>query len=163
MMHCPPIISQLKLQPNWIVYNSNKPVGSLAREKNERLIFKEIALCAKSVNTKYLSSVRPLIDDISRTTPVKRAASITTAALEFKKLVTERNIEPDYVGDQPLCMDMYNYLFNSSRVASTPIDTAIEYNPFLNTHIVVIRKNRFYFIDTVHNGHQLNTKLLSIK
>ncbi|KAI8875652.1 acyltransferase ChoActase/COT/CPT [Backusella circina FSU 941] len=99
-------------------------------------------------------------DDKSRTTPVKRAASITTAALEFKKLVTERNIEPDYVGDQPLCMDMYNYLFNSSRVASTPIDTAIEYNPFLNTHIVVIRKNRFYFIDTVHNGHQLNTKEL---
>jgi carnitine O-acetyltransferase len=101
-------------------------------------------------------------DDKVFKTCTQRAAAITTAALEFKNLVINKKLEPDYAGE-PLCMDMYNYLFNSARIASFPIDTTMEYDPFLNTHIVVIRKNKFYFMDTVHNGLQLSTSELEIQ
>jgi carnitine O-acetyltransferase len=101
-------------------------------------------------------------DDKVFKTCTQRAAAITTAALEFKNLVINKELEPDYAGE-PLCMDMYNHLFNSARIASFPIDTTMEYDPFLNTHIVVIRKNKFYFMDTVHNGLQLSTSELEIQ
>ena len=31
------------------------------------------------------------------------------------------------------------------------------YDPIQNTHIIVMRKNKFYVVDTVHNGRQLTT------
>jgi carnitine O-acetyltransferase len=49
-------------------------------------------------------------------------------------------------------------MFNNCRIAKKPSDLATIYDPIKNTHIIAIRKNKFYFIDTVHNGSQLSTK-----
>ncbi|KAI7857913.1 acyltransferase ChoActase/COT/CPT [Circinella umbellata] len=99
-------------------------------------------------------------DDKLRKLPAQRAAAITTAALEFKKQVVEKTLEPEYAKGEPMCMDSYKYMFNNCRIPKKPSDIEIAYDPTQHTHIVAIRKNKFYVIDTVHNGQQLSTKEL---
>ncbi|KAI9357871.1 acyltransferase ChoActase/COT/CPT [Pilaira anomala] len=108
----------------------------------------------------YVSYFFAYKDDKFRKIPAERAAAITTAALEFKKAVVEKTLEPEYAKGEPMCMDSYKYMFNNCRIANKPSDLAVIYDPFKNTHIIVIRKNKFYFVDTVHNGVQLSTKEL---
>ena len=59
-----------------------------------------------------------------------------------------------------MCMDSYKYMFNNCRIPKKPSDIEIAYDPTQHTHIVAIRKNKFYVIDTIHNGQQLSTKEL---
>ncbi|KAI8080925.1 acyltransferase ChoActase/COT/CPT [Thamnidium elegans] len=108
----------------------------------------------------YVSYFFAYKDDKFRKIPAERAAAITTAALEFKKAVVEKTLEPEFAKGEPMCMDSYKYMFNNCRIANKPSDLAMIYDPFKNTHIVVIRKNKFYIVDTVHNGVQLSTKEL---
>ncbi|KAI8075381.1 acyltransferase ChoActase/COT/CPT [Gilbertella persicaria] len=108
----------------------------------------------------YVSYFYAYKDDKFRKIPAQRAAAITTAALEFKKQVVEHTLEPEYAKGEPMCMDSYKYMFNNCRIAHKPSDLAASFDPFKNTHIVAIRKNKFYVIDTVHQGVQLSTKEL---
>lgn len=108
----------------------------------------------------YVSYFFAYKDDKFRKIPAERAAAITTAALEFKKAVVEKTLEPEFAKGEPLCMDSYKYMFNNCRIANKPSDLAVIYDPFKNTHIIVIRKNKFYIVDTVHHGVQLSTKEL---
>ncbi|KAI9264326.1 acyltransferase ChoActase/COT/CPT [Phascolomyces articulosus] len=99
-------------------------------------------------------------DDKLRKLPAQRAAAITTAALEFKKQVVEKTLEPEYAKGEPMCMDSYKFMFNNCRIPKKPADIEIAYDPAQHTHVVAIRKNKFYVIDTVHNGQQLSTNEL---
>ncbi|KAJ8659899.1 hypothetical protein O0I10_004492 [Lichtheimia ornata] len=105
----------------------------------------------------YVSYFYLFKDDRQRKLPAKRAAAITTAALEFKKQVVENTLEPEYAKGEPLCMDRYKYMFNNCRIPSTPADVNAMYDPIKNTHIIAVRKNKYYVIDTVQNGRQLST------
>ncbi|KAI8988616.1 acyltransferase ChoActase/COT/CPT [Mycotypha africana] len=108
----------------------------------------------------YVSYFFAYKDDKFRKLPAQRAAAITTAALEFKKQVVDNTLEPEYAKGEPLCMDSYKYMFNNCRIAKKPSDEAAIFDPHQNTHIIAIRKNKFYFVDTVYNGKQLSTKEL---
>ncbi|OBZ90417.1 Carnitine O-acetyltransferase, mitochondrial [Choanephora cucurbitarum] len=108
----------------------------------------------------YVSYFYAYKDDKFRKLPAQRAAAITTAALEFKKQVVEHTLEPEYAKGEPMCMDSYKYMFNNCRIAHKPSDLKATFDPFENTHIIAIRKNKFYVIDTVHQGVQLSTKEL---
>ncbi|KAI9320614.1 acyltransferase ChoActase/COT/CPT [Dichotomocladium elegans] len=99
-------------------------------------------------------------DDKLRKAPAKRAAAITTAALEFKKQIVEKTLEPEYAKGEPMCMDSYKYMFNNCRIPKKPADFETAYDPEKHTHVIAIRKNKFYVIDTVHNGQQLSTNEL---
>ncbi|KAI8145864.1 acyltransferase ChoActase/COT/CPT [Fennellomyces sp. T-0311] len=99
-------------------------------------------------------------DDKLRKAPAQRAAAITTAALEFKKQVVEKTLEPEYAKGEPMCMDSYKYMFNNCRIPQKPADIEVAYDPAKHSHVVAIRKNKFYVIDTVHEGQQLSTKEL---
>ncbi|CAO3587743.1 unnamed protein product [Absidia cylindrospora] len=96
-------------------------------------------------------------DDKTRKNPTERAAAITTAALEFKKDIVQKTLPIEYAKGEPLCMDSYKYMYNNCRIPQKPSDIETAYDPVENTHIIVIRKNRFYFVDVVHNGQQLST------
>ncbi|CDS09881.1 hypothetical protein LRAMOSA02558 [Lichtheimia ramosa] len=99
-------------------------------------------------------------DDKLRKIPAKRAAAITTAALEFKQQVVNMTLEPEYAKGEPMCMDSYKYMFNNCRIPRKPADLEVAYDPVKHSHIIAIRKNKFYVIDTVHNGRQLSTNEL---
>lgn len=80
-----------------------------------------------------------------------RAAELVRATVEFKKLVDSELLEPEKVKGQPLCMASYRYLFNSARQPDSPSDFAKAYGPG-NHHIVVLRNNRYFKVDTYGRG-----------
>ncbi|KAI0896971.1 acyltransferase ChoActase/COT/CPT [Annulohypoxylon nitens] len=105
----------------------------------------------------YVSYFYSHRDDRRRRNPAKRAAALTTAALEFKKQVDTGSLEPEYMKKLPVCMDSYKWMFNASRVPAKPADHPIKYDPNEHKHIIVIRKNQFFKVAHEVDGKQLNT------
>lgn len=108
----------------------------------------------------YVSYFYSHRDDRRRRDPAKRAAAITTAALEFKKQVDQGILEPEYMKKLPICMDSYKWMFNASRVAAKPADYPVKFDPNEHKHILVIRKNQFFKVAHEVGGKQLNTSEL---
>ncbi|KAI5298602.1 Carnitine O-acetyltransferase mitochondrial [Ascosphaera atra] len=108
----------------------------------------------------YVSYFYSYKDDRMRRNPAKRAAAITTAALEFKKGVDSGSLEPEYLRKEPMAMSSYQYMFNCCRIPARPADYPQKYSAAENQFIIAIRKNGFYKIPTHVNGEQLNTSEL---
>ncbi|KAI0852585.1 acyltransferase ChoActase/COT/CPT [Daldinia vernicosa] len=108
----------------------------------------------------YVSYFYSHRDDRRRRNPAKRAAALTTAALEFKKQVDTGSLEPEYMKKLPICMDSYKWMFNTSRVPARPADHPVKYDPKDHKHIIVIRKNQFFKVAHEVDGKQLNTSEL---
>lgn len=104
----------------------------------------------------YVSYFYSFRDDRRRRNPAKRAAAITTAALEFKRQVDAGSLEPEYMRKKPMAMSSYEYMFNTSRVAALPSDYPIQYPAQGHEHIIVIRNNQFFKVQTHIAGQQLN-------
>ena len=111
----------------------------------------------------YVSYFYSFRDDRRRRNPAKRAAAITTAALEFQHQVDEGTLEPEYMRKQPIAMSSYQYMFNCSRVAAEGVDYPIKFDWRENQHIVVIRKNQFFLVPTHVDGKQLTTSELELQ
>jgi carnitine O-acetyltransferase len=111
----------------------------------------------------YISYFYSFRDDRGRRNPAKRAAAITTAALEFRRQVEEGTLEPEYMRNQPMAMSSYQYMFNCSRVAAEPADYPIKFNWKENQHVVVVRKNQFFKVPTHVDGQQLTTSELELQ
>lgn len=111
----------------------------------------------------YVSYFYSFRDDRKRRNPAKRAAAITTAALEFQREVVEGTLEPEYMRKKPMAMSSYEYMFNTSRVAAEPSDYPIQYPPKEHQHIIAIRHNNFFKIPTHIDGKQLNTTELELQ
>ncbi|KAI0890205.1 acyltransferase ChoActase/COT/CPT [Annulohypoxylon maeteangense] len=105
----------------------------------------------------YVSYFYSHRDDRRRRNPAKRAAALTTAALEFKKQVDSGSLEPEYMKKLPICMDSYKWMFNACRVPARPADHPVKYDPKEHKHIIVIRKNQFFKVAHEIDGKQLNT------
>ncbi|KAI8941647.1 hypothetical protein NX059_002860 [Plenodomus lindquistii] len=111
----------------------------------------------------YVSYFYSHRDDKKRRDPAKRAAAISTAVLEFKKMVDEGSLEPEYMKKLPIAMSSYEWMFNCSRVPKKPADTAVKFPFKENQHIIVVRKNQFWKIPHEINGKQLNTAELEVQ
>ncbi|KAI7898886.1 acyltransferase ChoActase/COT/CPT [Cokeromyces recurvatus] len=105
----------------------------------------------------YVSYFFMYKDDKLRKLPAQRAAAIATAALEFKKQIVDKTLSVEMAKGEPMCMDSYKYMFNNCRIPKKPSDYEVSFDPATNNHIVVIRKNKFFVIDTIHQGQQLST------
>ncbi|KAL9622755.1 MAG: hypothetical protein Q9160_002873 [Pyrenula sp. 1 TL-2023] len=108
----------------------------------------------------YVSYFYSHRDDRRRRNPVKRAAAMTTAVLDFKRQLDEGSLEPEYMRGLPMSMSSYQWMFNASRVPAEGSDHPIKYPAQENQHIVVARKNQFWKLPTHVNGQQLNTSEL---
>ncbi|KIW73774.1 hypothetical protein PV04_01867 [Phialophora macrospora] len=156
----------------------NQP-GSIGQKLQERLIRKAqdpnvknwiIDWWNESAYLGYKDPVVPYVsyfysfrDDRRRRNPAKRAAAITTAALEFKRQVDDKSLEPEYMRKKPIAMSSYQYMFNTSRVAAEPVDYPIQYPPEGHEHIIVMRNNQFWKVQTHVAGKQLNTSELELQ
>lgn len=92
----------------------------------------------------YVSYFYSYKDDKLRKDPAKRAAFITTGVLDFKRQVDTKTLEPDMMKSTPLCMDLFRYMFNVSRIPKRGTDEPQIYSAAENEYFVVIRKNRFF-------------------
>jgi carnitine O-acetyltransferase len=108
----------------------------------------------------YVSYFYSHRDDPKRRDPAKRAAAITTAALEFKRQVDDGTLEPEYMKGLPICMDSYRWMFNASRVAAVPADYPVKFSSQENKHIIVMRKNQLFKVAHEVDGKQLSASEL---
>ncbi|KAJ5718780.1 Carnitine O-acetyltransferase [Penicillium malachiteum] len=108
----------------------------------------------------YVSYFYSYRDDRERRDPAKRAAAITTAALEFKKQVDDGSLEPEYMRGQPMAMSSYEYMFNCCRIPADGEDFPRKFSATENQHIVVARKNNFFKVPLVVDGQALNVSEL---
>ena len=108
----------------------------------------------------YVSYFYSHRDDRRRRNPAKRAASLTIAALEFKKQVDSGTLEPEYMKRLPISMESYQWMFNACRIPSKPADHPVKYKSEENKFIIAVRKNQFFKIIHEVGGQQLNTSEL---
>lgn len=108
----------------------------------------------------YVSYFYSHRDDRRRRDPAKRAAAITTAALEFKKQVDQGQLEPEYMKKLPISMESYQWMFNACRVPARPADYPVKYSHEENKYLIVVRKNQFFKVLHEVDGQQLNTSEL---
>ena len=108
----------------------------------------------------YVSYFYSHRDDRRRRNPAKRAASLSTAILEFKRQVDAGTLEPEYMKRLPISMESYQWMFNACRVPSKPSDHPVKYEPSANKHLIVVRKNQFFKVMHEVGGQQLNTSEL---
>ncbi|KAL3489849.1 acyltransferase ChoActase/COT/CPT [Aspergillus germanicus] len=108
----------------------------------------------------YVSYFYSYRDDRARRQPAKRAAAITTAALEFKRQVDDGSVEPEYLRKIPQAMSSYQYMFNCCRIPDDVADYPKKYPAQDHDHIVVVRKNQFFKVPLSINGRPLNVSEL---
>ncbi|ETS83014.1 hypothetical protein PFICI_04890 [Pestalotiopsis fici W106-1] len=168
-----PILSPVELAASKKAVEEFIKPGGVGRKLQEKLVARREDPNVKNWmyewwnDAAYLSYRDPVVpyvsyfyshrDDRRRRDPAKRAAAISTAALEFKKQVDSGTLEPEYMKKLPICMDSYKWMFNASRVAAKPADYPIKYDHQTNKHLVAVRKNQFFKITHEVNGQQLNT------
>ncbi|KAF4582920.1 carnitine acetyl transferase [Ophiocordyceps camponoti-floridani] len=111
----------------------------------------------------YVSYFYSHRDDRQRRDPAKRAAALTSAILEFKRLVDNGKLEPEYMKNSPLCMDSYQWMFNCCRIAAKPSDYPLKFNPTKHKHIIAIRKNQFFKIPHEVGNRPLNSSELEMQ
>lgn len=75
-------------------------------------------------------------------------------------MMDSKTLSIEMAKGEPMCMDSYKYMFNNCRMPKKPSDYEAIFDPVNNNHVVVIRKNKFYVVDTFHNGQQLSTSEL---
>ncbi|EQK98260.1 carnitine acetyl transferase [Ophiocordyceps sinensis CO18] len=150
--------------------------GSVGAKLQERLVAKREDPATKNWlydwwnEAAYLAYRDPVVpyvsyfyshrDDRKRRDPAKRPPAITTAVLDFKKLVDGGTLEPEYMKKLPICMDSYKWMFNASRVAARPTDYPVKFSPDDHKHFIVIRKNQFFRVAHEVAGTQLNASEL---
>ena len=78
---------------------------------------------------------------------VARAARLLAAAVRFKKLVDEEQLEPDLANGAPRCMHEYSRVLASTRIPGAAKDR-LEHYPD-SRHVVVVRNNGFFSLDVL--------------
>lgn len=83
---------------------------------------------------------------------VGRAAALLVATQEFRRQLVDGSLEPEQLGAKktPVCATAYKYMFNACRIPRREQDTYRIYDPATHNHVVVMRNNRFYKLDLLH-------------
>ncbi|OAQ34564.1 hypothetical protein K457DRAFT_133576 [Linnemannia elongata AG-77] len=99
-------------------------------------------------STFYVNYYFGFQDDPRMPTQTARAALLVSLALEFRQLIATRTLTPDMARNAPFCMNMYQYLFNYSRISGLKEDCAVGFPYETNNHICVVRNGKFYIFET---------------
>ncbi|KAF9977315.1 Carnitine O-acetyltransferase mitochondrial [Actinomortierella ambigua] len=104
----------------------------------------------RDASTFYVNYYFGFQDDARMPTQTARAALLVSLALEFRELINTRTLTPDMARNSPFCMNMYQYLFNYSRLAESPKDRAVGYPAAGNNHLCVVCNGKFFIFETLH-------------
>ena len=74
----------------------------------------------------------------------ERAALISVVAFEFKQRLEANELGPDFLNEQPLCMESLQWLFNSTRRPYVAIDQPQRFPG--NNYLVALRRGHYYKI-----------------
>ncbi|KAL2828559.1 hypothetical protein BJY01DRAFT_255338 [Aspergillus pseudoustus] len=72
----------------------------------------------------------------------ERAALVVSTVIRYKARLEKGEIQPRVVNEEPLCMDLYKYLFNTTREPATGADKLVQYPG--SGYFVVLRRGQVY-------------------
>ncbi|KAL3473255.1 hypothetical protein BJX99DRAFT_261563 [Aspergillus californicus] len=75
----------------------------------------------------------------------ERAALVAATVIEYKYRLDDGLIQPRLVNEQPLCMDLYKYLFSTTREPTVGVDSMRRYPG--NNYFVVLRRGHVYRVE----------------
>ncbi|KAL4814821.1 Choline/Carnitine o-acyltransferase-domain-containing protein [Aspergillus spinulosporus] len=81
----------------------------------------------------------------ARQSQAERAALIASTVIQYKFRLETGQIQPRHINEQPQCMDLYKYLFNTVREPTLGIDLMRRYPG--NNYFVVLRRGHVYKIE----------------
>jgi aryl carrier-like protein len=74
-----------------------------------------------------------------------RAAIVVSAVIEHRFQLDRGQVKPQYINEQPLCMDLTKYLFNACREPKVGLDVMHQYPR--SDYFVVLRRGHVYKVD----------------
>ncbi len=80
--------------------------------------------------------------------PIRRAASLTMAAIKVASTIRDETFLPDSFKGQILCMDQFKAVFGTTRVPQLHEDDDIDVYPH-STHVVVMSRNQLYYFQAM--------------
>ncbi|KAF8493204.1 acyltransferase ChoActase/COT/CPT [Russula emetica] len=91
-----------------------------------------------------------------------RAASLTRAAMLYRRALKRGEVPAEGAKDAPLCMDTYRWMFDCARVPGTEgLDWSVSHAKVGDTsgdgYVVVLRNGNFWRLDAAQDGHILST------
>jgi acyl transferase domain-containing protein len=98
--------------------------------------------------------------DAPRHSQAERAALVVSTVIGYKDRLERELIQPRVVNEEPLCMDLYKYLFNTTREPAVAIDKFLQYPG--SRHFVVLRRGQVYKVclDQVDRLERLFERIL---
>ncbi|KAI9510514.1 acyltransferase ChoActase/COT/CPT [Russula earlei] len=91
-----------------------------------------------------------------------RAASLTRAAMLYRRSLKRGQVPPEGINHSPFCMDTYRWMFDCARVPGTEgLDWSVSHAKAGDTsgdgHVIVLRNGHFWRVDVAQNGRILST------
>ncbi|KAH9004490.1 acyltransferase ChoActase/COT/CPT [Lactarius hatsudake] len=91
-----------------------------------------------------------------------RAASLTRAAMLYRRALKRGEVPAEGTKDTPFCMDTYRWMFDCARVPGTEgLDWSVSHAKEGDTsgdgHVVVVRNGHFWRLDAAQDGRILST------
>ncbi|KAL3484692.1 hypothetical protein BJX62DRAFT_243695 [Aspergillus germanicus] len=80
--------------------------------------------------------------DVPSHSQAERAALVVSTVIRYKDRLERGLIQPRVVNEEPLCMDLYKYLFSTTREPTVGIDNFVQYAK--TGHFVVLRRGHIY-------------------
>ncbi|KAL3449661.1 hypothetical protein BJX65DRAFT_305685 [Aspergillus insuetus] len=80
--------------------------------------------------------------DVPSHSQAERAALVVSTVIRYKDRLERGLIQPRVVNEEPLCMDLYKYLFNTTREPAVAVDKFLQYPG--SRHFVVLRRGQVY-------------------
>jgi hypothetical protein len=80
--------------------------------------------------------------DVPSQSQAERAALLVSTVIRYKDRLERGLIQPRIVNEEPLCMDLYKYLFSTTREPTVGIDKFVQYPK--TGHFVVLRRGQVY-------------------
>ncbi|KAL4751731.1 hypothetical protein BDW72DRAFT_202796 [Aspergillus terricola var. indicus] len=87
----------------------------------------------------------------ARHSQAERAALIASTVIRYKFRLENGQIQPRHINEQPQCMDLYKYLFNTVREPTLGVDFMRQYPG--NDYFVVLRRGHVYKIEFDPSAH----------
>lgn len=89
----------------------------------------------------------------------ERAAVLSSAAFVFKQLIETNTVAPDFLNEEPLCMNSSNWIFNATRTPGIKIDKMHRFPG--NDYLVVLRHGHIFKVLLKDRGQAVSISSLN--
>lgn len=108
------------------------------------LYLRSMYLIKRSSLAPFESAAQTISNIQSHHTQAERAAIVSLATFQLKETLDKADAKPDYLNEQPLCMDAHEYLFNTSREPCENVDRILRFQGPAYDYLIALRQGHIF-------------------